>query len=331
MSYKALTSLVTVVAGLAAGFTAAAQDTPWPDRNRIGLGYRMGFNTSVDFRSLGSTPLANNPSVTGRSYDNGFVGTDDTGNAGGLTSYWGYQSAGQVTDGDEFLLMRSSNAGALGTNPEDEPTHGFELSYARELLRYRQVRLGIEAAFNAASFSVDQQTTPAAAMLVVDAFPLGYSPPEAPFTGTPNAGPFAPLLGTTPAGLPVTVGSRFEAFLSGIHLGPYVDVPLGKWVQLTLSGGLALTRVDAEYRYTETCVAPDGTIATSGAQDSDTSWEVGGYAGLIGWLRLQDQVSLFTGVQYRTSGSLTLTAGDRQAGLDLGSGVYWTLGLGLSF
>ena len=331
MTLKALTSLVTAVAALVAGLAASAQDAPWPDRNRVGLSYRMGFDASVDFRSLGSAPLANNPSVTGRSYDNGFVGTDDTGNAGGLTSYWGYQNAGQVTDGDEFLLLRGSDPGVLGSNLEDSPFHGFELSYARELLRYRHVRLGIEAAFNAASLSIDQQTTPAAGMLVVDAFPLGYSPPEAPFTGTPNAGPFTPLLGTTPVGLPVTVASRFETFLSGVHLGPYVDVPLGKWVQLTLSGGVALTRVDAEYRYTETCVAPDGTIATSGAQASDTSWELGGYVGLTGWLRLQDDMNLFTGVQYRASGSFTLTAGDRQAELDLGSSVYWTLGLGFSF
>jgi len=331
MSYKALTSLVTAVAALVAGLAANAQDTPWPDRNRIGLSYRMGFNVSVNFQSLGSAPLANNPSVTGRSYDNGFVGTDDTGNAGGLTSYWGYQNAGQVTDGDEFLLLRGSDPGVLGSNLEDSPFHGFELSYARELLRYRHVRLGIEAAFNAASFSVDHETTPAAGVLVMDAFPLGYSPPEAPFTGTPNAGPFTPLLGTTPVGLPVTVASRYEAFLSGIHLGPYVDVPLGKWVQFTVSGGVALTRVDAEYAYTETCVAPDGTIATGGAQASDTSWELGGYVGLTGWLRLQDHVSLFTGVQYRASGSFTLTAGDRQAELDLGSSVYWTVGLGLSF
>src|ERR1035441_5594854 len=65
-----------------------AEDTSWSDTDRFDLSYRMGFNISTKFRNIGTPALANNPSVTGLSYQNGFVSADNTGNAGGLTTFY---------------------------------------------------------------------------------------------------------------------------------------------------------------------------------------------------------------------------------------------------
>src|ERR1017187_1524399 len=73
----------------------ADDDSAWSDKNRVQLGYRMGFNMSLNLRNI-APPSVNAASITGRSYQDGFVGTDDTGNVPGLTTYWGYQNASQV-------------------------------------------------------------------------------------------------------------------------------------------------------------------------------------------------------------------------------------------
>jgi len=103
MNDKVTTLLLTGISLFCDVPSLHADDTSWLDTDRIALGYRVGFNISAKFRNLGSAPLANNPSVTGLSYQDGFVGTDNTGNAGGLTSFWGYENANQVVDTDQSV------------------------------------------------------------------------------------------------------------------------------------------------------------------------------------------------------------------------------------
>ena len=96
VNYKEIAFLLvgTVVTGNAG--LLRGDDTLWPENDRLGLSYQMSFNVSARFRNVGSVPFPNNPSVTGLSYQDGLVGTDNTANAGGLTSYWGYQNANQA-------------------------------------------------------------------------------------------------------------------------------------------------------------------------------------------------------------------------------------------
>jgi hypothetical protein len=79
MNYKDPTLLLVVGTVLSGGVTLLrADDSLWADHDRLELGYRMGFNISARFRKFGSTAFPNNPSVTGLSYQDGFVGTDNT-------------------------------------------------------------------------------------------------------------------------------------------------------------------------------------------------------------------------------------------------------------
>jgi hypothetical protein len=331
MNYKELTLLMAVPVLSGNAIFLHADDTLWPESERLSLSYRMSFNVSAKFRNVGSVPFPNNPSVTGLSYQDGFVGTDNTGNAGGLTSYWGYQNANQVVDNNNYLVMRSANSGALGSSVDDGPYHGLELSFNHEFARYQRVRWGIEAALNWADFSADQVTAPSAGVLAVDAFSLGYNPPQPPFTGTPNAGPFTPLLGTTPTRLPATVSSALEASLYGFRLGPYLDVPLGKRVLLTFSAGMALTIVDGEYASTESYTTPGGTTATIADRASEASPVLGGFVNVQASLKLREHMNVFTGLQYQGSDSYKLSAGDKEAQIDFTGVICWSCGLSFSF
>ena len=268
--------------------------------------------------------------MTGLSYQNGFVGTDKTGNAGGLTTFWGYQNANQVVDNNNSLVMRSSNSGDLGSSV-DNPQHGLELTYSHEIGHSEKVRWGIEAAFNWTDFSANQSGVASAGVLAVDAFPLGYSPPQAPYTGTPNAGPFIPLLGTTPTRLPVTVSSSLEAEFYGLRLGPYLDVPISKRLLLTFSAGVALTYVDGDYKVTETYTMPSGANVSVSGHASSFSPVWGGFVGAQLSLKLSNHLSVFTGLLYQGAETYELQAGDKAAEIDLSGALYWSSGLSYSF
>ena len=324
-----LSAAGTVLSG--GGACLHADDSLWTSHDRLGLGYQMGFNISAKFQTSGSTPFPNNPSVTGLSYQDGFVGTDNTGNAGGLTSYWGYQNANQAVDNNNYLVMRSVNSGALGSSVDDAPYHGFELSYNHEFARYECVRWGMESALGWTDFSARQLTAPTSGLLSMDAFPLGYNPPQAPFTGTPNAGPFTPLLGTTPTRLPATVLSRLEASLYGFRLGPYLDVPLGRRVLLSFSAGLAVAIVDGEYVATESYTTPGGMTVTATDRASEANPVLGGYVGVQTSLKLREHLNVFTGLRYQGSDTYRLSAGDKEARIDFSGAFSWSCGLSFSF
>ncbi len=323
-------TLLVGAAGILRADDSANNDL-WPEKNRVQLGYRMGWNMSLKLKNIASPTAANNPSVNGKSYTDGFVGTDDTGNAGGLTTYWGYQNAGQVVDGNNYLVMHNSGNGQLGSALGNDQNSGMELSWDHELLRFKHVRFGIEAAFNWQAVSMQQAFAAPSGVLGADAFPLGYTPPSAPYTGTATSGPFTPLLGTTPAGLPVTVLANFDANLYGFRLGPYMDVPVNKWLLFSASAGATLTLVDSSFSYGQSYSTPGGTGFSSGAHVENFDTVFGGYAGVQATVKLTKQLNVFTGLQYQFSDSYTVRAGDKQAELDFGNAFFWTLGLSYSF
>ena len=67
--------------------------------DRLGISYRGAFNVTANFTGLGGYTSMNKPGVPGptpttggpgtvvRTYDDGFIGVDISGNAGGTTTY----------------------------------------------------------------------------------------------------------------------------------------------------------------------------------------------------------------------------------------------------
>ena len=286
-------------------------DDSWPDQDRVQLGLRSGFNLSLKLRNVAD----------------GFVGTDNTGNGNGRTTYWGYQNASQVVDGNNYLVLQNAS-GQLGSALEEDLNPGLEVTWDHELIRRDRVHLGLESAFNWMEFSIHQTYVAPAGE---NAYPLGYTPPSAPFTGTRSLAPYAPTLGTAATGLPLTVTPDFEANLYGFRLGPYLDLPINHRLLLTLSAGMTLTLVDCQFSYTQTFITPGGTTVPGSGSASDFGAVVGGYVGVQGSVKLLDHLNLFTGMQYQASDSYDITAGSKQAVLDFGNAWYWTLGLSYSF
>ena len=156
--------------------------------NRVSLSLRFGLNISAKFKGIGGNL---NPSKNPGQYDNGYVLTDSSGNAGGQTWNWGYQDASQVNAGNNTVSFDRTTAVANGNSSsgksDADVSTGFELAYDRQLgvkEDWHNMRYGIEAAFNYTPIDINQTTTfgaTATQQTDVYGYTPGTTPPSAPY------------------------------------------------------------------------------------------------------------------------------------------------------
>jgi YD repeat-containing protein len=83
--------------------------------NRFSLNARFGLNISAKFMGMSGISLTPPPRTTPDgsqyNYDDGYVLTDISGNAGGQTWNWGYDQSGQIS-GNTILMHRSTVSAA---------------------------------------------------------------------------------------------------------------------------------------------------------------------------------------------------------------------------
>ena len=114
--------------------------------NQLRVSARMGYNISAHLENVGVSagqgfpqppppkdPSRHFESATGVSYQDGYVGIDESGNAAlpgetqGRTFYWGYARPDQIADlnhdsfGDTLLLTHSTSGTLLGDFKNDPP------------------------------------------------------------------------------------------------------------------------------------------------------------------------------------------------------------------
>ena len=342
-SFFALTLALTLA--LTSGFFTtilhaedAAADNANP--NWFSVGPQFGLNLNARFNHLGNVnPASPGPATGGgvnRTYNDGFVGVDSSGNAGGKTWNWGYQNAGQVQGNS--LVMHSSSSSVNGSvDQNDDPQAGFDLAYGRRLGTVLGGQWGVQAAFDFTAISIhDSHPLTGTGTTISDAYSLGgVIAPQAPYTGSFN-GP-GPLLGDSPtrttASETVTItGSRtLDAQVYALRLGPYFEFPLGKHWSGRLSGGLALGVADTQYSYNETISFGGGQTFNNNGSSEGASFQAGGY--LEGKLlyAMTPCTSLFAGAQYENLGTFSHTTGNEQAQLDMSSTVYVLFGVQFSF
>ena len=273
-----------------------AQDDNPSDWNHFGADFRMGFNIQAKFTGAGvlaaPPPPSAGPAVN-RTYSDGFVNVDSSGNAGNLTWNWGYQHSGQVSGGT--LLMHDTSVSGGSIN--DDPNLGFEVSYVRDLGHESWGRWGIKAAFGYTA--IDLRTS---AQLITDTYQLGgVTPPIAPYAGS-FSGPGV-VIGSSPA----RSGGNWslDATLYDFRLGPTIDLNITKRLSVELGGGLALGVVDSTFAVNET------------TSTSSTGCQVGAYAEAGLAYRVCDAASLFAGAQFQYLGDFNQSVGGRSAQLDL--------------
>lgn len=352
--------LRTILVGLAAGvLTVHAQDNPQyesPWWSRLGISYRAAFNISANFTGLGGFTSLNTPGIPGptptiggpgtvvRTYDDGFIGVDVSGNAGGTTTYWGYNnSAAQVVGGNVLMHNSSSPATASSGGVRNDPQSGIELSYFQPLGGKARWHWGVEAAFNWTPINLqDSRTLAGGVVTATHAYALnGVVPPVTPpaYAG-PVSGPGAPQLGTdamdagtvTQAGAATISGYRkIDANLYGLRVGPYVEYNLFKRVSMDLSGGFSTGIIDSRFEYNDVVTITGLGSQTSAGSDRGCDWVYGGYVrGQIN-VQVRKSATVFAGAELNSMNDFTQSSGAAHAQINLGSAIYATVGLRLSF
>jgi len=178
----------------------AQYDPDWLWHVRAGV--LVGMNIKASFNTHGQFNIAENlPSGV---YDDGYVHTDQTGNAGGLTSNWGYQNASQVNADNHTLLMHQATSFSATTSGSvnDEPYLGVELVGGGNFWRHEQWRVGWELGCGVLPIRIkDEQSQPVNVARNAFSFDTGnILVPGAPYNGGP--GGIGPLINATggPAG-----------------------------------------------------------------------------------------------------------------------------------
>jgi hypothetical protein len=319
--------------------------------NRLSLSYRMGMNIKVDFKKLGGYPRMTDPgpdtgSTYNRGYDNGYNKLDISGNAGGMTWNWGYQNPGSVS-ADTISLQSSASANNVSTgNQRDDPQHGFELSYQRELYRKPKWQAGVEAAFAFSPISVsDSQTLYGDVKRITDTYSLGgIVPPLAPYQGT-FQGP-GPLISSSPDRLrtfitdhAIVYGKRtLDSDIYLFRLGPYAEIPIYKKLSAIISGGLTLAVADSTFSYSESVTINGVGTARRSSSGSQTDFLAGGYVGMALSYAISEKVSAFAGFQYQAAGTAVTDSklvrnslSQKEAVIDLGNAMIVTIGATYKF
>lgn len=268
-------------------------------------------------------------------YDNGYVLPGPDGGVNGITWYWGYDDASQIV-GDSILMSRTEYASSSDRQDMHESTafQGLEIMYSHEIQAKDGKFYGFDigASFQPLNFEHKGTYSPQTSVRTdTYDFTPGTTPPGAPYEGS-FAGPgfvinSAPTSSSSIPGIgaPVVASSEFNANLWGIHLGPYMDVPLGKRFFIHASGGLTLALLDASLDWENA-----GVAAASGS-DQDYEFLGGAFLGAdINWY-MTDVWILATGAKFEYLTSYDEELGGNEVRLDLNNTLYWTLGLAREF
>jgi len=339
--------LVTAFALLLPAAAFASDEDSTNFMNHLSFSARVGFNINARFKNLGSLTLLpgtrTTPDGTAYNYNNGYVLTDVSGNAGGQTWNWGYDSSSQIS-GNNILMNRTTPA--TGSASPDgfggaDPGLGWELNYNRQLGTYDKWRFGVEAAINYMRVSFnDHSSFSANASQTTDVYPYttGTTPPVAPYQGTFNGPGF--LLGSTPISSTTTivpggatvVGQReFGSDVWGARLGPYVEYPLTERLDISLSAGLAAALLNNSASWNETVYIGGTAAATSSGSGNNTGFVWGGYVSAdVSW-QLSKRWSVEGGVQYQNLGVYDHDVGTREVELDLSKSLFVLLSVGYKF
>ncbi len=354
-----LTAFALVQAGTSsAGFFTFDEAAPQP-RSRLSVGWSPVLNVSADFSGIGTFTASDSgpfpytsPPPVNRTYDDGFVLVDSTGNGGGYTTYWSYDNLGQLDTGnlaDANVLTLSSTSVAspgISRDVDGEIQQGLAFTYNLRLLDVgRRGAVGLEATLGWNHIELrDSRTFYGDLTVVMDQYDVattrlfgGIPPP--PYQGPFDQGSdFAALLPETPLGRTTTMASGtpipgercFDANVYQLRLGPYAELPITRRLSVALSAGLALGFVDSEFSWQESAVVTGSTLSASESGNYN-ALEIGGYVGGTVRCMINNQWSVFGSATYQNIGTYNHSVGAKEASVDFGTEVFVSGGIGFSF
>ncbi|HET7624901.1 MAG TPA: hypothetical protein VFM25_06505 [Verrucomicrobiae bacterium] len=330
------------VALLAAPRVHAQYESDWTRNFRVGI--LTGFNIKADFHTgqnfnLGGNKLGDPTQPGGNHvFDDGYVKLDQTGNAGGLTANWGYDSADQVSGSS--LLMHSttsfSTTSRSGTG-DDTPYVGFDMAYGGVIHRWQQMRLGWELGFGLLPITISEHSSgPATINRRVFSYDTGgIIMPAAPYRHDANG--TGPLIGDTATELDSETSDgtdnskqTLDVMLFPIRLGPTLFWDVAPKVGLSLGAGPALGIVTGSYKFDD-ALNVGGTVTHHKGEINQTDVVFGGYVNATVTYHAVANGDFYLSAEYMPMGSSTFSGGGRQAKLDLSGAVYVSAGINWPF
>lgn len=326
-------------------------------RNRISLKATFNFNVKTHFTSTAANGSGSFPRVgpENRSYDDGFVNIDVSGNAGSSTWFWGYNNAGQFSAADGTLAAPNTGAASLAFHSagsladgatrgsRDTMIPGIELAYEEVLGRWhiserRRANIGILVTFGWMRLGQNDSAALAGPVNVTtDKYLTGaVLPPLAPYAG--SFGAAGPLLPDAPvertAGVFAgtgTVNNKLEGSLYGFNVGPFIELPLHDRVSLMLGGGLGCVYADTAYTFRETVVVPGVVTASRSGRIRRDEWLFSGIARANLYVALTEAWSWEVGLAYQYAQSYRSTVAGKTANLQLDGIMTVNTGLNYAF
>ncbi|MBL9127115.1 MAG: hypothetical protein JNL97_05695 [Verrucomicrobiales bacterium] len=305
------------------------------------------LNTKVGFSGLGQFAPASAPGpATGgavdRTYDNGYVRVDDTGNAGDTTVHYGYRSTSQI--GSRGLGLTSTTAADTisldDTGAFLEPSANLE--YRGSLGSWGEKDWGVLLGIGYQS--VNQEITDTfvtGATVIEDHFGLGSvdrtDMPPGPFAGTASG--TAPRIGSVPSRTTRTApGARvlsgdweFTSEMIPVTGGLYLEFQLAGRLNGVVSAGMLAAFVNAELRYVETSTVGALPSVTRTGADGTNDFILGGFTQFgLDWA-IWENASLVAGARWQPSETFSHSVDGRTAELDFTSAFAVHAGFSMRF
>jgi hypothetical protein len=330
---------------LLAGTAALAATTPahaqWTKHFRVGM--QLAINVDAQLGVAGTQNIPSQPGM----YDDGYVLVDDTGNAQGVTTYWGYQNSSQYNEQSDTLTFRRTDSITLPnstTTVDDSPYIGMEAVYGGPITRLGQARLGWEVGYSFLPISIsDRRTlngTAAGIRPVYDTAPFGQPivMPPAGYNGGPSgeqqpaivADPFQPIQGFS---APATIsGPRtLDVSLHNIRFGPTLHWEFARRWAVQGSAGGAVGLVTGDYIFNETIAVQGGTTTFNAGKIGTSEFVYGGYVNGVVLFHVEEHGDIYAGLQFMTMSDSEVDESGRHARLNLGGAFSFLIGVNWPF
>ena len=314
----------------------------WTRHFRIGA--MVGMNIGANFSEKGTFKISDKNMANGI-FDDGYVRTDQTGNSGGLTSFWGYNNSSQYNPagngGSGTIDMHSvtsyKTAGSSEENGGAFP--GFDMAYGDNLWYWKHARVGWELGFGLLPISI-KNSSPMSATVnqTTTTFDAGgIVVPTAPYRGGssgqgPSISPTPLSSGSQTLENETVTGTRtFDVMLYTLRLGPSFHWDLSDDFGMSLGAGPAIGLASERLYFNETINLADGSISHNHGRVSDTAVVYGGYVNGTLMYHVMDNADIYLSAQYMPMSNAELNGGGRQAELKLNGQVYISLGVNWPF
>ncbi len=321
--------------------TLASDDEGWTREFRIGamttLNVSAQFSTHGSFGVPSAAPGAPGVSGVNHLYDDGFVRVDSTGDAGGVTSLWGYSNASQYNAKNQTLTYHSTTATTINdeTKKYESPSAGLDMAYGGKIYQLGSAKIGWELGFQWQPIGLsDNHTMAAVAQRTVQQFTTaGIIVPQAPYSGSatgqgPVISDVATALPTENAVAGTVSGSRkLDGSLYLLRFGPTVNWALLSRLSVSLSAGGAAGLLDERYSFNESLTFADGSKSNSSGSDGTLNTVFGGYVGATLHVFVQEDADIYVGAQIMSLGHQRYGVGGHEANLNMTEGLQVMAGL----